>query len=207
MLSVVYRGGWTKHRRTRQGQLLGAGLPLFDDFPLFPLVPPKTTNNRIHTRLKAPKPTPPPLQVLALDNLALPFRDESLDAVLSIAVVHHLATTERRVCALRELARVLRIGGRLIISVWAMEQANRKFESQDVLVPWHRPRHQQQRPSTPSLELASTATTSEDDGATPYQAYTQSESDSGRSTRWVGCVYTMKLLVLVHVPPYFCFST
>ncbi|XP_053972132.1 uncharacterized protein LOC128872953 isoform X1 [Hylaeus volcanicus] len=75
-------------------------------------------------------------EVLMCDNLALPFRDESFDAVLSIAVVHHFATTERRVHALKELARVLRIGGRLVISVWAMEQRHRKFESQDVLVPW-----------------------------------------------------------------------
>ncbi|XP_076237592.1 class I SAM-dependent methyltransferase fire dancer [Calliopsis andreniformis] len=75
-------------------------------------------------------------EVLICDNLALPFRDESFDAVLSIAVVHHFATTERRVHALKELARVLRIGGRLVISVWAMEQRHRKFESQDVLVPW-----------------------------------------------------------------------
>lgn len=104
----------------------------------------------------------------------LPLRDESLDAVLSIAVVHHLATTERRIRALRELARVLRIGGRIIISVWAMEQSHRKFESQDVLVPWHRP----QQLSTPSLELTSTTTTSEDDCLPPYHAYTQSDSDS-----------------------------
>ncbi|XP_043271315.1 serine-rich adhesin for platelets isoform X2 [Venturia canescens] len=75
-------------------------------------------------------------EVMICDNLALPFRDESFDAVLSIAVVHHFATTERRVNALKELARVLRIGGRLVISVWAMEQRHRKFESQDVLVPW-----------------------------------------------------------------------
>lgn len=66
------------------------------------------------------------LKVLMCDNLALPFRDESFDAVLSIAVVHHFATTDRRVQALRELARVLRIGGKLIISVWAMEQRHRK---------------------------------------------------------------------------------
>ncbi|XP_076642912.1 class I SAM-dependent methyltransferase fire dancer isoform X1 [Halictus rubicundus] len=75
-------------------------------------------------------------EVLICDNLALPFRDGSFDAVLSIAVVHHFATTERRVHALKELARVLRIGGRLVISVWAMEQRHRKFQSQDVLVPW-----------------------------------------------------------------------
>ncbi|KAF7275104.1 hypothetical protein GWI33_012180 [Rhynchophorus ferrugineus] len=64
-------------------------------------------------------------EIIKLDNLALPFRDNSLDAVLSISVVHHLATTDRRVCALRELARVLRVGGRLVITVWAMEQAHR----------------------------------------------------------------------------------
>ncbi|XP_011502011.1 PREDICTED: uncharacterized protein LOC105365516 [Ceratosolen solmsi marchali] len=75
-------------------------------------------------------------EVLVCDNLGLPFRDESFDAVLSIAVVHHLSTTERRIHALKELARVLRIGGRIVISVWAMEQKHRKFESQDVLVPW-----------------------------------------------------------------------
>lgn len=115
------------------------------------------------------------------DNLALPFRDESFDAVLSIAVVHHFATTDRRVQALRELARVLRIGGKLIISVWAMEQRHRKFESQDVLVPWHRPQHL----STPSLEFTSTTTTtSEEDGPPPYHAYTQtSDSESARSQR------------------------
>lgn len=119
--------------------------------------------------------------MLVLDNLTLPFRDESLDAVVSIAVVHHLATTERRICALRELARALRIGGRLIISVWAMEQTHRKFESQDVLVPWHRP----QRLSTPSLELASTSNTSDDDGFLHYHAYTQtSDSDSSKSLRY-----------------------
>ncbi|XP_049766380.1 proteoglycan 4 [Schistocerca cancellata] len=122
-------------------------------------------------------------EVLMCDNLSLPFRDESFDAVLSVAVVHHFATTERRVGALRELARVLRIGGRLIISVWAMEQRHRKFESQDVLVPWHRP----QQLSTPSLELTSTTTTTtseEEEGPPPYHAYTQtSDSDSCRSHR------------------------
>ena len=49
-----------------------------------------------------------------------------MDAALSIAVIHHIATAERRVMALRELSRVLRVGGRVIISVWAMEQRHRK---------------------------------------------------------------------------------
>uniref|UniRef100_A0A2H1WYY5 SFRICE_021558 n=2 Tax=Spodoptera frugiperda TaxID=7108 RepID=A0A2H1WYY5_SPOFR len=78
-------------------------------------------------------------EVVACDNLCLPFRDESFDAVLSIAVVHHFATVERRAMALRELARVTRIGGRLLLTVWAMEHEGRNFHSQDVLIPWHRP--------------------------------------------------------------------
>lgn len=79
-------------------------------------------------------------EVALCDNLELPFRDESFDAVLSVAVVHHFATTERRVGAIRELARVLRIGGRVIITVWALEQKQRRFESQDVLIPWQQPK-------------------------------------------------------------------
>lgn len=55
------------------------------------------------------------LQVLICDNMELPYKDDSFDAVLSIAVIHHIATTERRVRALRELARILRVGGRIII--------------------------------------------------------------------------------------------
>jgi SAM-dependent methyltransferase len=65
-------------------------------------------------------------QVMVCDNLNLPYRDNSYDACLSIAVIHHFTTTERRVRALRELARILRIGGRILISVWAMEQRYRK---------------------------------------------------------------------------------
>ncbi len=42
-------------------------------------------------------------QVMLCDNLSLPFRDESLDAVLSVAVIHHVATAERRIRALKEL--------------------------------------------------------------------------------------------------------
>ncbi|CAG9762976.1 unnamed protein product [Ceutorhynchus assimilis] len=79
-------------------------------------------------------------EVIRLDNLALPFKDNCFDTVLSLSVVHHFATTDRRVSALREMARVLRVGGRMIITVWAMEQDYRKFESQDVLVPWRRPK-------------------------------------------------------------------
>jgi ubiquinone/menaquinone biosynthesis C-methylase UbiE len=74
-------------------------------------------------------------QLLVCDNLALPFRSDLFDAVISIGVVHHFSTEKRRAQAISELSRILKPGGKIMIYVWAMEQRSRKFNSQDVLVP------------------------------------------------------------------------
>ncbi|XP_061916312.1 probable tRNA methyltransferase 9B isoform X1 [Entelurus aequoreus] len=76
-------------------------------------------------------------EVQMCDGLHLPYRDGCFDAVLSIAVIHHLSTKERRIRAIKEMARTLRAGGRIMIYVWAMEQKRRKFEKQDIFVPWN----------------------------------------------------------------------
>ncbi|CAL7935142.1 unnamed protein product [Xylocopa violacea] len=62
------------------------------------------------------------LEVLLSDCLYLPYKDNSLDAVICIAVIHHLSTHERRKQAIRELARILRLNGKCLIYVWAKEQ-------------------------------------------------------------------------------------
>lgn len=117
-------------------------------------------------------------QVVLGDALALPFRDEALDAALSVAVLHHLASTERRVQALRELARVLRVGGRVLITVWAMEQTQRKFESQDVLVPYRQPTKSSSEDRGSSVEREMTSTTTSEDDLLVYQSYNPPASDS-----------------------------
>uniref|UniRef100_A0A146NU37 tRNA methyltransferase 9B n=1 Tax=Fundulus heteroclitus TaxID=8078 RepID=A0A146NU37_FUNHE len=76
-------------------------------------------------------------EVQMCDGLRLPYRDGCFDAVLSIAVIHHFSTKERRIRAIKEMARTLRVGGRIMIYVWAMEQKRRKFEKQDIFVPWN----------------------------------------------------------------------
>ncbi|KFD62438.1 hypothetical protein M514_10706, partial [Trichuris suis] len=68
-------------------------------------------------------------QVLQADCRNIPFRDETFDAVLSIAVIHHLSTTERRIQALNQLIRVLRPGGRALVYVWAAEQTRNNEDS------------------------------------------------------------------------------
>ena len=74
--------------------------------------------------------------LLQADTTNIPLRSNIFDAIISIAVIHHLSSEERRVAALREMARVLVPGGRMLVYVWAMEQGKREFSSQDVLVPW-----------------------------------------------------------------------
>lgn len=61
-------------------------------------------------------------QVFQCDCLQLPVADNSIDACLSIAVIHHLATHERRIQAIKEMLRVLRPSGQALIYVWAKDQ-------------------------------------------------------------------------------------
>ncbi|KAM9319811.1 tRNA (carboxymethyluridine(34)-5-O)-methyltransferase ALKBH8 [Gastrophryne carolinensis] len=63
------------------------------------------------------------------DALSVPFRSGSFDACISIAVIHHLATEERRLTGIQELTSLLKKGGRALIYVWAMEQEYKKKKS------------------------------------------------------------------------------
>lgn len=60
--------------------------------------------------------------VFQCDCLSLPICNGAVDACISIAVIHHLATPERRLQALNEMLRVLVRGGLALIYVWAKDQ-------------------------------------------------------------------------------------
>lgn len=68
-------------------------------------------------------------EVAVADCLNLPYRANVFDAVISIAVVHHLSSQARRVQAIRELVRVVRGGGQILVYVWAMEQERKKVSN------------------------------------------------------------------------------
>ena len=65
-------------------------------------------------------------EVSVADCLNLPYRANLFDAVMSIAVIHHLSSEVRRVQAVREMVRVVRGGGRILVYVWALEQERKK---------------------------------------------------------------------------------
>ncbi len=79
----------------------------------------------------------------------LPFRAESFATVLYLATLHHLPTKNSRLKSLKEVRRVLKDGGKAIVSVWALFQPRffskipsmllnplRGREFGDVYVPW-----------------------------------------------------------------------
>lgn len=82
------------------------------------------------------------VNVAVADGFDLPYRLAAFDFAMSIAVVHHMSTPERRRTAIAELlACVLPRHGRVLIFVWALEQAASRRgwdtgSNQDRLVSW-----------------------------------------------------------------------
>jgi ubiquinone/menaquinone biosynthesis C-methylase UbiE len=80
---------------------------------------------------------------------SLPLKDNSVDAVLYIATLHHLPTPQERLGSLMEIRRCLKPGGSALISAWAQEQEKFAeelekskgikedgFEYGDIFLPW-----------------------------------------------------------------------
>lgn len=62
------------------------------------------------------------LQVLASDVQSSGLRPRVADFVVCVAVLHHLASREGRLGAVREMLRVLVPGGRCLLVVWALDE-------------------------------------------------------------------------------------
>ena len=79
------------------------------------------------------------LEVIQGDILRIPIQDNYLDNVICIAVIHHFKTRTDRISAIKELIRITKTKGKILIYVWALEQPEksiRKFKQQDNLVPF-----------------------------------------------------------------------
>ena len=70
------------------------------------------------------------IETMIANNISIPFKSNSIDILLSIAVIHHLSSLENRLKALNEMIRILKPNGKMMIQVWAYEQhkeSKRKF--------------------------------------------------------------------------------
>jgi tRNA (uracil-5-)-methyltransferase TRM9 len=78
--------------------------------------------------------------------MKLPYDDDHFDNVINIAVLHHISSFQRRLEACNEMVRVLKPGGKMMVTVWAnIGVKNKKFipigelpnrEDDDFLVTW-----------------------------------------------------------------------
>lgn len=69
----------------------------------------------------------------------LPVPDKSIDGIMCIATFHHLSNPYRCMLALNEMMRVLKPGGKILLSVWSKNQpkkTRRTFEYGNNYVPW-----------------------------------------------------------------------
>jgi len=90
------------------------------------------------------------------DILKLPFVKEEFDAALAVAVLHHIPSAKLRRAALKEISRVLKPNGYLLMTNWNLWQNKYRhliwlhllkkifhlndFDKGDVLVPWKSPK-------------------------------------------------------------------
>ena len=88
-------------------------------------------------------------EALVADALDLPHPCSRFDFAISIAVIHHFSSQERRVGAIKSILSTLKpimsnkseTGGRALIYVWALEQKSSRRgwdenSAQDIFVPW-----------------------------------------------------------------------
>jgi SAM-dependent methyltransferase len=79
--------------------------------------------------------------VFLSDMTTLPFPDNYFDAIISIASFHHLSNNTRRLECLGEMKRVLKPNGKILLSIWSINQShNKKLDNKFTyginIVPW-----------------------------------------------------------------------
>jgi len=76
--------------------------------------------------------------ILRADATAIPLADGSADIVLFIAGLHHLPSPKTRKRSLTEVGRVLKPGGRALVSAWSVDQTSIPAENmrRSLETPW-----------------------------------------------------------------------
>ena len=64
------------------------------------------------------------LEAQVADVMQLPYRSGTFDAAVSIAVLHHVSTPERRRLLIKETLRVLRQGGQALFYAWVRDSSS-----------------------------------------------------------------------------------
>lgn len=86
----------------------------------------------------------PTVNTCISDVTCIAYENNFFDTVISIAVIHHLSTKTRRLEMINEIIRVLKVGGKALITGWAtvhthrntLHKATKISDLNDYLIPW-----------------------------------------------------------------------
>lgn len=78
--------------------------------------------------------------ICCADALHLPYRNDAFDAIISIAVFHHISNYNNRKRFIEQNIKILKPNGVALITVWAREQLIKNtwkdIGNNDFFVPW-----------------------------------------------------------------------
>ena len=69
------------------------------------------------------------LSVINSNITKIPLNNNSADAIICIAVFHHLSSTENRIQELLEMKRLVKPGGKILLSTWSINQPQKTRRS------------------------------------------------------------------------------
>jgi ubiquinone/menaquinone biosynthesis C-methylase UbiE len=69
------------------------------------------------------------LEVINSNMTELPFKNGIFDSIICIASFHHLYFEKDKIAALKEMKRVVKLGGKILLSVWSKEQPDKTRKS------------------------------------------------------------------------------
>lgn len=65
------------------------------------------------------------LNVINSNITKIPLQNNSADAIICIAVIHHLANEDSRIKALLEMKRLIKNNGKILLSIWSIKQPSK----------------------------------------------------------------------------------
>jgi tRNA (uracil-5-)-methyltransferase TRM9 len=83
----------------------------------------------------------PLVKTTVANIIDLPYDNDFADTIISIAVIHHLETEEKRILMIKEIIRTLKINGKCLITAWAItpkivSKSTKLNDNNDFLIPW-----------------------------------------------------------------------
>ena len=69
------------------------------------------------------------LSVINANMTKIPLQNNSADAIICVAVLHHLASEKSRIDALLEMKRLIKKNGKILLSIWSINQPRKTRRS------------------------------------------------------------------------------